>query len=703
MSDVLSPLPVRRPELAVVPLGEKGKHVVKDPVSGDFFHLGAVEAFLLEQLDGEHTPAQICAAFESRFDDPLAEDELTEFLELAQTRGFLTAAPLTSDEAPAPAAEKRVLEPARSEAPTPITTPTAEATPSPQPVAKRRQSILYWRKSVFDPDRLFNWLEPKIRILWTRSFLLMSMAAILAATLVAWANSQQLITQFTSALRWETVVLAWLTMIVATTCHEFAHGLTCKRYGGEVHEIGFLLMFFMPCFYCNVTDAWLFREKSKRLWVTLAGAYCDLCIWALAVFLWRVTYQDTLVNYLAWVVASVAGIRAFFNFNPLLKLDGYYLLSDAVEIPNLRQRGVDSAMAHLRWWLWGATRPDAQPRGRFLFGYGLLCWLFSLGFITLMLVGMGSYVSAHVGPAGYAISVVLGVMVGRGLLKGLFAGEMTTMIWKRHVRTLGWVTAICLITAAMFLIPWTDQATGNFEVRPLTHSEIRAPVSAFLEEVYYGEGEEVSDDDLIAQLSIPDLSSRIAQKDAEFREAKANLMVLRFGRSKEIVQQRGAFEAAEAKVARLQEESRYLKFLDQSLLLRSSVNGLVMTPRLKEKIGSYFAEGELICEIEDPQTLEAVVTLDEEQAADIQPGQTVRLKARALPFEVFEARVERIAPQAVEGDLQSTVTVYCRMQGSHEELRSSMTGYARIERGHGPIGVVFAKRCLRLIRTEFWW
>ena len=128
-----------------------------------------------------------------------------------------------------------------------------------------------------------------------------------------------------------------------------------------------------------------------------------------------------------------------------------------------------------------------------------------------------------------------------------------------------------------------------------------------------------------------------------------------------------------------------------------------MTPRLKEKVGSYFAEGELICEIDDPQTLEAVVTLDEEQAADIQPGQTVRLKARALPFEVFEARVERIAPQAVEGDLQSTVTVYCRMQGSHEELRSSMTGYARIERGHGPIGVVLAKRCLRLIRTEFWW
>src|SRR5439155_2123288 len=125
---------------------------------------------------------------------------------------------------------------------------------------------------------------------------------------------------------------------VTTTLHEFAHGLTCKHYGGEVHEIGFLLMFFIPCFYCNVSDAWLFDRKSKRLWVTFAGAYCDLCLWAVAVFVWRLTVADTMVYYVAWVALSVCGARIFFNFNPLLKLDGYYLLSDWVEIPNLRQR-----------------------------------------------------------------------------------------------------------------------------------------------------------------------------------------------------------------------------------------------------------------------------------------------------------------------------------------------------------------------------
>src|SRR5262249_61144614 len=114
-------------------------------------------------------------------------------------------------------------------------------------------------------------------------------ASIRVAGLLFWANRFELATEFQAALRWESILLVWLAVFVVTMLHESAHGLTCKRYGGEVHEIGFLLLFFMPCFYCNVSDAWLFREKSKRLWVTFAGGYFELFLWALAVFIWRMT------------------------------------------------------------------------------------------------------------------------------------------------------------------------------------------------------------------------------------------------------------------------------------------------------------------------------------------------------------------------------------------------------------------------------
>src|SRR5262249_41300394 len=218
--------------------------------------------------------------------------------------------------------------------------------------------------------------------------LIVSAGCILLAAGLLWANRHELASSFKLAWRWDAAVLAWLALLTVTTLHEFAHGLTCKHHGGEGHAIGFLLLFFLPCFYCNVSDAWLFKEKSKRLWVTLAGGYCDLCLWALAVFVWRLTEPNNFVHFLSWVVLTVSGVRIFLNFNPLLKLDGYYLLSDWLEVPNLRQRSLDHFQARLRRLLWGAPPPAGELRGRLLLAFGLAAWLFSVGFLALSLWGL---------------------------------------------------------------------------------------------------------------------------------------------------------------------------------------------------------------------------------------------------------------------------------------------------------------------------
>jgi multidrug efflux pump subunit AcrA (membrane-fusion protein) len=807
MPELATRPPARRPELLIRPLGEQGPYVVKDPRGGGYYHLGEEEHFLLTQLDGRRDAEAIRAAFAARFGQPLSGEELQEFLDVARAQGLLQA-----EEAGGPR---------------PASPPPGDRGPAPLGL-----HILYWRKSLFDPDRLFTWLAPKVWFFWTPAFLVFSAGCIVLAAALAWANGQGLATSFLSALRWETAVLAWLALLFVTTCHEFAHGLTCKRHGGEVHEVGFLLLFFMPCFYCNVSDAWLFKEKSKRLWVTFAGGYFELFLWALAVFAWRLTQPGTLVNYLAFVVLSACGVQTLFNFNPLLKLDGYYLLSDWMEVPNLQQRAGGYVKGWMRRLLWGAARPEPEPRGRFLVLYGLVSWLYSLVFLTASLRVMSHFLGARLGLLGLAAAALLALLSLRGLLHGVTAGEVRKMILLRHPRTAVWALLLGGVPAALFVVQVEDRAGGPFQLRPAARAELRAPVAGFLRAISYEEGSPVSPDAVVARLEVPDLPSRTAQKRAEVREGQASLRLLEEGpRPREVVEQRhrveraaawrdlarrdlargreslekelarlekqvaehGAeleyaqsslerarrlrdgrtaqvisaeeyaevekrgrvcraqleqaraeqqarqalgtreaeaelarrekeladaqaalalleagsrpdeVEAARARLDRLGEELHYLEGLADKVQVRSPIAGLITTPHLREKVGQYVREGDLIGVVEDPGGLEAEIALAEQEVARVRPGQAVELKARALPFETFRASVDRVAPAAGRGEVQSTVTVTCRLGEPPADLRPGMSGYARVYTGRRSLGEVLADRALRYVRTEFWW
>jgi putative peptide zinc metalloprotease protein len=461
-------LPYRRSDLLIRPVDGGGRWVVKDPRSGAYYQIGEQEYFLLSQLDGEHTPEEACDAFADRFGEPLSEDDLDGFVNLATEKGFVPLAEVA---------------------------PATETEPAPQPAKQTRPghsfSLLYWRVSAFDPDRLFTRLAPIIWFVWTWAFVVVSLAAIAGAAIVVWQNQGALISRFADALNWRTAVIVWVTLLTATTIHEFAHGLTCKHYGGEVREVGFLLMFFLPCLYCNVSDAWLFGERRKRLLVTLAGGYCDLCVWALAVFAWRVTPPEGMANYIAWVVLSVLGARVFFNFNPLLKLDGYYLLSDWKGIPNLQQEGIGRAKAHLRRLLWGAERPSPRPNSTFLALYGFASWLFCLFFLAVMLMALFRYVWSSWGLVALAIVPVAWITF-RAQLRGLVNGEIRNMITRRRIRTALWLLVIIGTPIALCHIEAEDRPGGSFEVRAAVRAEIRAPVSGFLREVRFDEGERVS-------------------------------------------------------------------------------------------------------------------------------------------------------------------------------------------------------------------
>jgi multidrug efflux pump subunit AcrA (membrane-fusion protein) len=811
-----SPLPLSRRDFVFSPLGSDGKYVVKDPRRRTYFRLGPRERLLLELLDGTRGRESLRETYRQQFDDELTDDDIDGFLQLAASRGLLESTPQAPPDQASPAA---VAAP-----PIPQSTPqTAQSRPS-------GQSLLAWRRSLFDPDRLFTLLEPRLRFFWTRSFLWLSIALIVFAALVLWLNRLQFVNDLAGNLRWQTLVLSGLTLVVVTVLHESAHGLTCKHFGGDVHEVGFLLIFFMPSFFCNVSDAWLLSEKWKRLAITFAGGYFELCLWALAVFVWRLTLEDSLVNYLAWTVASVSGVRVLLNFTPFIKLDGYYLLSDVLDLPNLRQRALDQTAARLRWLLWGAARPQRAPRHKALLMYGVTCWCISIIMLGGTLWAIGRYLDRYLGHWGALVAVSpLALGAGRAMFQGLFAGEPTQMLRARPFRSAFWGAALTSIASVLGLVKIEQRATGDFEVQPATRMQVRAPLAAFLKEVAGKEGDHVSAGQQVALLDVPDLDSKIASKRAEVRETEAQLKLLKTGarqeelddarqrverarewrdlaqsdlarsrkaveksllrldqkiveaeaalkqatedverwgelyqrkvlteqqyheartnykvakaqlaqvqnekaaqegigtlkseeelarREKELDEAKAALalleagsrqeeiEAAEASLARQKEDLAFLEAQQKKLPLHSNVEGVITTPHLKDRIGEYLQQGDLVCEIQESSSLEVEISIPEDRISDVRPGQCVHLKARALPYETFEAEVERIAPAATSGEHQCTVVVYSRLVNGATRLKPEMTGYARIYCGKKPIGQIGLDYVMRLIRTEFWW
>lgn len=484
--------------------------VVKDPVAGRFFRFREAEQFIVEQLDG-CTPLEVVRQrVEEQFGAPVSLEALGQFMERLGRLGLLEA-------------------------------DAADPRPRAAPRGRVRGSLLYLRFPAFDPDRLFTRLLPWVRFCFTPAFLVLSGALILLAaglTLVHWEGITR---DFWRFFRVEALFLAWLTVLAVTTAHEFAHGLTCKHFGGEVRELGFMLLFFQPAFYCNVSDAWLFSKKAQRLWVTFAGAYLEIVLWALATLTWRLLEPGTALHFMALVVMATSGVKTLFNWNPLIKLDGYYLLSDWLETPNLRQRSFAHLRAAVRG-LWGGASPDrlaVPPRERRIYlVYGLLAGAYStwlLGFITLR---FGEFLVGRYQGLGFLLFTALLLLFFRNAVRRALArlpawrrglpGRIATM--RRPVLGL----ALLLVSLpVLFLVRLELKVGGEFTVLPTHNADVRAEVEGIIEEILVREGDRVGAGALIARLSDRDLRAELRKVEAEIAEKEAQLRMLKAGPRRE--------------------------------------------------------------------------------------------------------------------------------------------------------------------------
>jgi putative peptide zinc metalloprotease protein len=499
--------------------------VVKDPVSQEFFGLREVEHFVVEQLDGSTSLDAVRRRAEERFGAQLEAETLTRFVRSLGELGLL-----------------------ESSAP--------ERAPAPR--WRLQGDLLYLRLRLFDPNRLLGWLVGPSRLFFTRTFLGVSAGLIQVALLEVVASSRELAPHLMGLFRLDILPLFWITVLVVGMAHEFAHGVTCRRFGGQVHDIGFMLIYFTPAFYCNVSDTWLFPEKSRRLLVTFAGVYFELFIWAVATMTWWVTDYGTWINLIAMVVMATSGVKTLVNLNPLIKLDGYYLLSDALGIPNLRRRAFAYIGGLLRRDSAGEPVPPTLRERRVFLWYGLTAAIYSFVLLGVIIFKLGPVLIERYQLAGL---LLLGLLVGPRLRSRLrrFAPRRSKALqrgpsapaalpdddaerssppakgrterkWRRRL----WAAAVIAAAAVLlFLFRMELRVAGEFTVLPTGRSDVRSMVEGIVASIDVDEGSRVEKGHVVARLTDRDRAAELIGVQAEIAEKQAMLRLLLAGPTRE--------------------------------------------------------------------------------------------------------------------------------------------------------------------------
>jgi putative peptide zinc metalloprotease protein len=578
-----------RGDLRIEPQKYEGKtfYVVKDPVSLRYYRLKDHERYLLGFLDGDHTLDDAQKAYEKHYrPDRLKLEDLEAF-----AQQLLTAGLAQND---SPRAGKQLFDRRK----------------------KRRRSelmqtltnILYIKIPIFDPERLLTAMLGYVGWIFSMTFFLLSVAFMAGAVLLVTTHFETFrskLPDYHEFFSFKTVVYLWAALGVVKVIHEFGHGLSCKVFGGEVHEMGALFLCLSPALYCNVSDAWTLPNKWHRIVISAAGIYVELIIAAAATFVWWNTPSHPFVNNLAlslMVVCSVSTI--VFNANPLMRYDGYYVLADWLEIPNLRERSNRFLMnVFLEQCLGIETVPEPYMElgRRILFvSYAVLSYLYRWVVTFSILYFMDSFLKP------YKLEVIshmlalaaLGSMVGWPIYrlgKNLHKRGRLPDMKRWRVLTSSAVLATLVLFVCLVPVP-IGRIRGQALVQPVPDNcaNVFVKYAGVLESLKVRAGQPVEAGDELArfsnreiQIDLEGYRAEVAQYSKQIENLTLQLEQLndsekRLGVRGDLAKAHSDLETAKSKLSARQ------RITDNDLVLRAPIAGVVGTAPRPEDIGRYY-------------------------------------------------------------------------------------------------------------------
>ncbi|HKI36777.1 MAG TPA: site-2 protease family protein [Gemmataceae bacterium] len=599
-----------RQDLNIAPQKYEGRTywVVKDPVSMRYYRFKEQEHFLLQFMDGEHTLDEAQKEYEQRFrPERLKLEDLEHFGQQLLTAG------LAQNESPRAGKQlyDRRKKRLRSEWMQALT------------------NILYIKIPIFDPDKLLTKMMPYCGWVFSPTALVLAHLYFLGALLFVGMHFEPFydkLPRYQEFFTFGNLGWMWLALGIVKVIHEFGHGLSCRKYGGEVHEMGALFLCLSPCLYCNVSDAWTLPNKWKRIVISYAGIYIELFIAATATFVWWYTPSHPFINNLALCLMVVCSVSTVvFNANPLMRYDGYYVMADWMEIPNLRDRSnrflKNTVLEHC---LGVEVQPEtymATNRKVLFIAYAVVSYVYRWVVTYSILIFMSNFLKP------YKLEVVskmlalaaLGSMVGWPLWrlgKNLHRrGRLPDMKTGRVVIS-GTVVGVLLV--AFFTVPLPVsrvRQTGLVLMQDSAETPVLLREDGRLDELKVVNGEYVHKGQELARFTNRELERKALEAESRGRSLREQ---------REVVLQELAERSQDAdttqrlkrkkndmdtEIQKLDKDLEILKPHIDTLTLRAPCDGWVINPPQPEEQGKFFdhTQPAPFCVIGDPQRLRMLV------------------------------------------------------------------------------------------------
>lgn len=513
--------------------------LVKDPITRKFYRFDWVQGAVLHSLNGEHGPAAIAEVVSQKCQTTVETGQIEGLVEKLEDLLLL--------DDPVTWAKLEKLDRSRG---------------------RLLDGILSIKLRAFNPDALITRLEKKVRFCFTGAFAGIVCVSLFVAVYISILHWDALYVSVGSLFSLYSIPLIIAVVFTVTTIHEFAHGVTLKHFGGKAQEMGFLVLYFMPGFYCNVDDAWLLA-KRERILVTAAGGFIQLFIWSLATIAWRMLSPETIASRVCVVTIAFSGIQTLFNFNPLIRLDGYYLLSDYLEVPNLRSKAFRFLKEKLQRWLLGTPGPAASlepgARERRIFrNYGIAAFVFSAGLLGLLFIRATVWLVDNFQFWGMLLATGVALMsVETASQQGLggtgrFIGAVAERMRKS---SRFWFVLAAMVVGG--LLPWELKVSGDFTIRSVERVLVSSQIEGTLRTILVDQGKTVRSGDLLAELENLELDNEYQETKGELTTREASLRLLLAGtRPEEIDKARKHVDTRQtelANVTRTQNEKASLQ------------------------------------------------------------------------------------------------------------------------------------------------